>query len=75
MYICICNAVTDKQIQNAIDNGAATMRCLSKQLGVGNQCGKCACEAKSMLRKNQVNNTELNNLVTMIHPTVSAPAA
>ncbi|MCV6637315.1 (2Fe-2S)-binding protein, partial [Candidatus Albibeggiatoa sp. nov. NOAA] len=41
MYICICQGVTDKQIHNAVCNGACSMRELRECLGVVKQCGKC----------------------------------
>ena len=41
MYICICKAVTDSQIQQAIDNGASTRKQLFNCLGIGGDCGKC----------------------------------
>ncbi|MCG6869090.1 MAG: (2Fe-2S)-binding protein [Gammaproteobacteria bacterium] len=50
MYVCICNAVTDKQIQREIDNGATSMRDLSRSLGVATCCGVCGMCARSMLR-------------------------
>lgn len=49
MYVCICNGVTDTQIENAIDNGAETMKELHSELGVGAQCGKCCQCAKRVL--------------------------
>ena len=49
MYICLCKAVTDKDIHRAVNNGAATMRCLRQQNGVGSQCGRCVGHAKEVL--------------------------
>ena len=49
MYICICNAVTDKDINKAIKNGACSMNDLSKQLKVGTCCGRCKNCAKKIL--------------------------
>lgn len=54
MYVCVCKAVTDRQIHKAVENGASTLRELAQDLGVATQCGKCAkcahsvlCEAKA----------------------------
>ncbi len=47
MYVCICHAVTDKQIRRAVDNGVRTYGELRTQLGVGGCCGRCkscACQ-------------------------------
>ena len=49
MYICLCKAVTDKDIHRAVQNGASTMRCLRQQSGVGTQCGRCVGHAKEVL--------------------------
>jgi bacterioferritin-associated ferredoxin len=51
MYVCICNGVTDTQIEAAIDNGAETMRDLSNELNIGSQCGKCCQCAKRVMNK------------------------
>ena len=53
MYICICNAVTDKDIEKAINNGACSMNDLSKELKVGTCCGRCKTCAKRILNKSQ----------------------
>lgn len=41
MYVCICNAVTEKQVHQAIDAGAVTVEDLHRLLAVGSQCGSC----------------------------------
>jgi bacterioferritin-associated ferredoxin len=49
MYICICKAVTDREIRCAVAEGARTVRALRKQLGCTGQCGKCkpqVCEIR-----------------------------
>nr|WP_323000773.1 (2Fe-2S)-binding protein [Denitromonas sp.] len=48
MYVCICNAVTEKDIHHAAANGARRVRDL-RTLGVTVDCGKCACAAKCCL--------------------------
>ncbi|WP_333857339.1 (2Fe-2S)-binding protein [Denitromonas sp.] len=48
MYVCICNAVTEKDIHHAAANGARRVRDL-RVLGVTADCGKCACAAKCCL--------------------------
>ena len=49
MYICICNAVTDSDIDQAVRNGADCMRHLQTRLGAGVNCGACACELERCL--------------------------
>ena len=49
MYICICNAVTDKQIERAVEGGACRMRDLRNELGVTADCACCAESARRCL--------------------------
>ncbi len=51
MYVCICKAVTDKQIQQAVKSGAESYKCLRDKTGLGTQCGKCGVEAKNLLQR------------------------
>jgi bacterioferritin-associated ferredoxin len=43
--------VTERQVYKAIDEGATTVKALSRQLGVGTQCGACISCAKECLSK------------------------
>jgi bacterioferritin-associated ferredoxin len=49
MIICVCNAVSDRQIRAAVKGGANCLRDLTRALGVGTCCGKCLPEAKAAL--------------------------
>lgn len=49
MYVCICNAVTDRQIEQAVFDGALTLEDLQRELAVGSQCGNCKSCAKECL--------------------------
>ena len=47
MYVCVCNAVTDSDIRDAVDNGVCTIRQLRQKTGCTSTCGCCkdlACE-------------------------------
>ena len=50
MYVCLCNGVSDGQIREAIFEGCCSYKEVREQLGVGTQCGKCACLAKQITR-------------------------
>lgn len=51
MYVCICKRVTDSQIRRAVVEGSVhNMRTLRRELGGCDQCGKCAAEAKKLIR-------------------------
>ena len=54
MIVCVCRRVSDKQIREAVADGAHSLECLQFELGVATQCGRCAdcasrvlCEARS----------------------------
>ena len=49
MYVCICNAVTDKQIRRAAASGVDNLYELREHLGVASTCGTCADQAQSIL--------------------------
>ena len=50
MYVCVCNAVTEREIRQAVECGATRMRQLKRDLGVASNCGKCAPCAYAVLR-------------------------
>ena len=50
MYVCVCNAVTERDIFNAVAEGCASLRQLREQLGVGAHCGRCTGCARDMLK-------------------------
>jgi len=50
MYVCICNAVTEKQVQHAALEGATTLEDLQTDLGVATCCGQCADSACQLLK-------------------------
>ncbi len=49
MYICVCKAVKDRQIREAVRAGACSLRELSRDLGVGAGCGKCVPMAQEVI--------------------------
>ncbi|MFL6565598.1 MAG: (2Fe-2S)-binding protein [Burkholderiales bacterium] len=50
MYICICNAVTEKAVRECARNGACSIDELAYELGVGAGCGRCRDCASEVLR-------------------------
>lgn len=50
LYICICNAVTEKAVRECARNGACSFEQLSYELGVGSGCGRCRECASELLR-------------------------
>lgn len=49
MYVCLCKAVTDRQIRD-LANGGACYAEVRKELGVATQCGKCGQQAKTIVQ-------------------------
>ena len=55
MFVCLCNAITDRQIQETVAAGATTLGDLQAQLGVATCCGCCSDLASSFLSSNSQN--------------------
>lgn len=51
MYVCLCNGITDREIKQSIRAGANNLQDLRDQLGVGTQCGQCACLSQELLNE------------------------
>jgi bacterioferritin-associated ferredoxin len=49
MYVCICRAVTDSAIRQAVQDGARSLRDLSARTGCSTQCGRCVKVAREVL--------------------------
>jgi len=42
MYVCICNAVTEREVESAIRAGADSVEQLKEQLQIAGCCGMCS---------------------------------
>ncbi len=51
MYVCICQAVTEKQVRDAVGQGAHSLSALREHLGVASECGKCARCAHGIIQE------------------------
>jgi bacterioferritin-associated ferredoxin len=51
LYICICNAVTERQLRECARSGATSLEELAFKLGVGTGCGRCRECACGVLRE------------------------
>ncbi|BDM65792.1 (2Fe-2S)-binding protein [Shewanella sp. NFH-SH190041] len=58
MFVCVCHAITDSQIRQAVAAGAHSLAEVKQQLGVASQCGKCAKLAGQIIK--QQANTSAN---------------
>ncbi len=49
MFLCICKSVSDKQVREAVDQGARTIGDVSARFGLGAECGKCLDDVRQFL--------------------------
>ena len=49
MYVCLCKAVTDAQILQAVDDGAVQVAHLAERCGLGTGCGRCQDTAQQLI--------------------------
>lgn len=50
MYVCVCHAVTDRDIAAAVADGTRSLRELRQQTGLASTCGRCAQCAHACLK-------------------------
>lgn len=49
MFVCLCKAVTDDQIVEAVDQGAVAVNHLEDACGLGTGCGRCRDFAQQII--------------------------
>jgi bacterioferritin-associated ferredoxin len=49
MYVCICNAISDREARSHTDSGACSVAAFYRALGVKPKCGKCAPALRDLL--------------------------
>lgn len=62
MYICLCKAVTDSHIREAVEKGATNFGQVRKELGLASQCGKCGILAREVFDKSMQDDIDDNQL-------------
>ena len=50
MYVCVCKAVTDSQVQSSVAAGVDSVRTISRCTGLGSECGKCVSFAHQRVK-------------------------
>ncbi len=50
MYVCICHEVTERDIKQAVKEGASSVEDLRNKLHVASSCGRCEEFAESCIR-------------------------
>jgi bacterioferritin-associated ferredoxin len=51
MYVCICRAVTEREVESAIDQGAKTVQAVTGSCCAGDDCGACHVAIEDMIEK------------------------
>ena len=49
MYVCVCLAVTDREVEAAIENGAITREDVTRACRAGGDCGACHGMIRTMI--------------------------
>jgi bacterioferritin-associated ferredoxin len=49
MYVCICLAVTESEVEGAIANGAHTREAVTRACKAGGDCGACHHAIENMI--------------------------
>jgi bacterioferritin-associated ferredoxin len=50
MYICLCNALTEKDVESAVAGGARNLSTVYRSHGCKVRCGKCTCQVRDIIR-------------------------
>lgn len=49
MYICVCHAISDRQIRDVVDRGAESLCQVQAHLPVASCCGRCEDSAREII--------------------------
>ena len=60
MIVCSCYKVSDHDIRDAVGNGAASLKALRMETGLGSNCGSCLKVAKSLMNDHLSDMCEAN---------------
>lgn len=51
MIVCVCRAVSDREIRSSVCDGARTVAQLRSELGVTSCCGKCGPRVRELIHE------------------------
>lgn len=68
MYVCLCNAVTDSDIRNAVEDGARSLKQLRKMTNCGSTCGCCNDMATNILNEALAQKRENSEFLPVMQP-------
>lgn len=49
MFVCVCRAVSVKEVETAIENGAETVEAVTRACKAGGDCGACQNTIEDMI--------------------------
>jgi bacterioferritin-associated ferredoxin len=49
MYVCICRAVTEREVKSTIEAGAKTVQAVTQACCAGDDCGACHATIEDMI--------------------------
>jgi len=49
MYVCVCHAISDRQIREAVERGAESLAEVQAYLPVASCCGRCEDSAREVI--------------------------
>ena len=61
MYVCICNAITEKDIHMAVKEGISSLEQLSESTSVSRVCGCCENNADRVLQEAMLNREDIGD--------------
>jgi bacterioferritin-associated ferredoxin len=64
MYVCVCNAITDRDVRSQAQRDANTVAAMYRSLGKKPKCGKCVPLVCQLMRQ----------VVELSQPPAAAPA-
>ena len=67
MYVCVCNAVTERDIHDAVENGVQNMTQLSRTTGCSNTCGCCREVAADVLAEAMAEKRAFHSLLPVLN--------
>ncbi len=51
MYVCICKAISDQDIKDAVEQGAEDLAAIQAHLGAATGCGTCADYTETIINE------------------------
>ncbi|HEY0877851.1 MAG TPA: (2Fe-2S)-binding protein [Zeimonas sp.] len=58
MIVCVCRAVSDREIRSSVRDGARTVAQLRAELGVASCCGKCGPRVRELIDEHGTNDAD-----------------